>query len=846
VTNTQEPSAPSLEIAHVLFVDIVAYSALHMDRQQKLLHDLQEAVRNTPAFNRAQADDQLIRLPTGDGMALVFFRDPEAPVRCALELTKTLCNHPDIKLRMGIHTGPVYRVADINANRNVAGGGINIAQRVTDCGDTGHILVSSAEADVLGQVSVWCSMLHDLGEVGVKHGVRVHIYNLYSAEAGNPAVPQKISSQRAAASLTAPASKTNKRLVLLVAAVIVVLGSVAARLFYIHNAHALSATDTIVLADFSNKTGEAIFDDTLRQGLAVQLEQSPFLRLISEGRIRQTLRLMGQPPDAPLTPQIARELCQRTGSKAYIAGSIASLGNNYVIGINAMTCAADDSLAHEQVQAAGKEKVLDALGRSATTLREKLGESLSSLKKFDAPLEATTSSLEALQAFSMGIRIQQTKGDPDAVPVLKRAIELDPNFALAYSALGMTYHNLGEHSLSAENLHNAYQLRDRVSEREKYQISAFHYTIATGEPEKAIQSYQSWAQSYPQDMVPRSNLGIIYAQLGQWDKAAAQRQDALRLAPNNAVAYAALAFDYLALNRFDDAKATLDQAQSHKLDSGLLRQVMYSLAFLNADIAGMDQQVAWAAARPGDEDTLLCMQSDTEAYHGRLRRARELSRRAIDSAARAGTIETAALWQVNAALREAEFGNVAAATYNVTAALALSGGRDVALVSALTLARVGDQTGAQSLAGKLEKNYPSNVFLKLYWLPTIKAAMQLNRGDLSGALTLLEPAAAYELGSAGAPLNNLYAAYLRGKAHLQAHNAAAAAVELQKLLDHRGIVQNFPTGALAYLELGRAYSMSGDVRKARSSYQDFLTLWKDADPDIPIFKQAKAEYAKLH
>ena len=551
MTGIQEPSPnPCLEMAHVLFMDIVAYSTLHMDRQQRLLNDLQEAVRNTSTFIRAEADNQLIRLPTGDGMALVFFRDPEAPVRCAMELTKILRNHPDIKLRMGIHGGPVYRVADINANSNVAGGGINIAQRVMDCGDAGHILVSAAEAEVLGQISAWCAMLHDLGEVEVKHGVRIHLYNLYGQEAGSPEVPTKIGAQQAALSPVASNPKKTRLSVALIAGTAALaLTSLGGWLFFAHKAHALGSTDTIVLGDFTNKTGDAVFDDTLRQGLAVQLEQSPFLSLVSDQRIHETLRLMGQPADAKLTPEIARDLCQRAGSKAYLSGSIAILGSQYVLGLKAMNCLTGDTLAEEQERATGKEQVLSAMDKAAPKLRAKLGESQSTVREFNTPLEqATTPSLEALKAYTMGAQMFRGKGEhSSAIPFFQRAITLDHNFAMAYAALGTIYSVLDETSLSMENAKKAYELRESVSERERFYIETHYYDNVTEDIEKSRQVYELWAQTYPRDRTPRNNLGGIYRALGQYDQALSEFRENLRLAPESSLSYFNLIWGYLAL-----------------------------------------------------------------------------------------------------------------------------------------------------------------------------------------------------------------------------------------------------------------------------------------------------------
>jgi tetratricopeptide (TPR) repeat protein len=600
-----------------------------------------------------------------------------------------------------------------------------------------------------------------------------------------------------------------------------------------------------VLADFANTTGDPVFDDALKQALAVDLGQSPFINILSDRKVGETLRLMGRQPSDRITQEIARELCVRTGSKAIILGSISNLGGQYVIGVDAVGCSSGDSLAKEQEEAASKQEVLKTLGKAAASLRGKLGESLASIQKFDVPVEATTASLEALKAFSMGITTFRTKGDAASIPFQKRALELDPNFAAAHAALGVAYMNLGQASLAAASIEKAYALRDKVSEREKYRISSLYYQNVTGELEQASQVYELWAKSYPLDSVPPGNLGDLYSQLGQYEKAVTQAQEALRLEPS-IVGYTNLAADYLALGRLDDARKGIEQAQARNLDGDFLHQEIYYLSFLLNDVAEMTRQVAWAAGKPGTEDLLLSSQSDTEAYYGRLVKARDFSRRAVDAAVRANAKEAAALWQVNAAMREAEFGNSAAAKQDAASALTLAPGRDVKLFAALALARSGETARAKAIVEELEKNYPSQTVLKVYWLPTIKAAMEVNANNSAEALVFLEAAAPYELGQpAQLQLGTLYPAYIRGQAYVAAKNGTAAVVEFQKFLDHRGIVLNFPLGALAHLGLARAYALSGDTGKAKTAYQDFFGLWKDADPDIPILKEAKAEYAKL-
>jgi eukaryotic-like serine/threonine-protein kinase len=611
--------------------------------------------------------------------------------------------------------------------------------------------------------------------------------------------------------------------------------------FYLHRTPKLTDKDTIVLADFDNKANDPIFDDALKQALAVELGQSPFLKVLSDQKVSETLRMMGRTANERITVDVGRELCIRTGSKALLGGTISSLGSHYLIGLNAVACSTGDTLAKEQGEATSKEDVLKTLSQASSSLRIKLGESLPSVQKFNVPIEATTSSLEALKNYSMGIKMFYTKGEAPSVPFLKRAIELDPNFPVAYAALAIAYGNLGQQSLEEEYATKAYELHDRGTELEKLRISALYFA-SRGEMDKAMQTYELWVSSYPRDGTAHNNLGNAYvSSLGQYDKAVAEYQEALRLAPDNVVIYENLGLAYVNLNRLDEAKATFDQAFAHKLDAGVLRLNMYFLAFLRGDAAQMAQQVAWAAGKPGIEDMLMSAQSDTEAYYGRLDKARDFSRRAVDSAVRADYKGTAAGWQVNAALREAELGNTAAARQGVMATLGVFPGRLVKMQAAITLASIGDARRAQALAEELQKNYPTNTMLKLYWLPTINAAIELSRSNSSQALVYLEAPAPYELRQSG----NLYPAYLRGQAYLLAHNGSAAAAEFQKLLDHRGIALNAVTGSLAHLQIGRAYTMAGDTAKAKAAYQDFLTLWKDADPDIPILKQAKAEYAKL-
>jgi len=635
----------------------------------------------------------------------------------------------------------------------------------------------------------------------------------------------------------------------LVPTLVAVLSALAARgYFYFHHTPKLTDKDTIVLADFTNKTGDSVFDDTLRQGLQVQLEQSPFLSLISEDRIRQTLRQMGQPPDARLTPPIAREICQRTESAGVLDGSIASLGSQYVLGIHAVNCRTGGSLAEEQATAVGKEQVLKALGDAAARLRNRLGESLSTVQKLDTPIEqATTPSLEALQAYTLGWKDMLEKGDSvAAVPLFQQAIRLDPNFAMAYQLLGVAYLNLGESTQAAKNVRRAYELRERVSEPEKLAIEAFYSEVVTGDLEKARQAYELWAQTYPRAFVARNQLGNVDLNLGQYDEAVTEFREVLRL-DKDVLAYGNLSCIYLCLNRLKEAGDTIEEAQAKKLDAPFLHQLLYLLAFLQGDVGKMTQQVAWSAGKPGVEDQFLYMEADTAAYSGRLAKAREFSRHAVASAERAGEKETAAGFEADAALREAFFGNSGEARQRASAAFGLSTGRDVQYGAALALAMAGDTVGAQAPADNLAKRFPEDTIVQFNYLPTLHAQLALNHNDSSKAIQALQAAASYELGSEGngAFSFTLHPVYVRGMAFLAGHRGSEAAAEFQKILDHRGVVQNEPIGALAHLQIGRAYASQGDIAKSRAAYNDFLSLWKDADPDIPVLKQAKAEYAKL-
>ena len=605
---------------------------------------------------------------------------------------------------------------------------------------------------------------------------------------------------------------------------------------------------SIVLADFSNSTGDPIFEDTLRQGLASQLEQSPFFDIVSEERIAQTLGLMGQPRDTRLTPAIASEICRRNGDSAWVDGSIANLEGEYVLGLRAMNCQNSQTLAQAQVTAKNKKEVLRALGGAATQLRAKLGESFASMQKFDTPLDqATTPSLEALQAYSLGRKAMWKTEDANAVLLYRRAIQLDPGFALAYSALGMAYVNLGQTVLAAENSKKAYELRAQVSDREKFYIESHYLQNVSGNLEKARDVYELWAQTYPNDLVPRDNLGGIYFELGLCDRSLANDLEGFRVDPENASGYADRAEDYICLNRLEDAQTTVEQALGKNLDNPRLRTTTYVLAFLRNDEATMAEQVRWGAGKAGVEEVLLALEAETAAWKGDLGKARTFSRQAASLALSEGQSETAALYEVFSALRESQFGDPAATRRHVEAALKLSRGRDVQAVAALALAFAGETARSENLARSVDKNFPEDTVVQSNYLPTINAQLELNGKNFQKAVLDLQATAPYEFGNLdGAITTALYPIYVRGQAYLAAHDGQQAAREFQKILDRSGVAQNRLIGTLSQLGLARAYRLQGDAAKARTTYGDFLRLWKDADPDLPILKQAKSEYGKLN
>ncbi len=654
----------------------------------------------------------------------------------------------------------------------------------------------------------------------------------------------------ASVKLTTKSTRIRRAMMSFVAILIVVL-AVGGWLFFSRKAPALTDKDAIVLADFTNSTGDPVFDGTLRRGLAVQLEQSPFLSLVPEDRVQQALRMMNQPADAHLTSQLAREVCQRTASAAVLQGSIAALGNQYVLGLRAENCRTGKVLDDELLQAAKKEDVLNALSKMARTFRTRVGESLSTIQQHDVPLEeASTSSLQALQSYSMGWQRNASAGADAGLPFFKRAVEIDPKFAMGYAALGLYYGTTGESDLAAENIRKAYELRDRVSDKEKFFITAYYDGRATGNQEKAQQTCDQWAQVYPREWTPHTFLsGFIYPVLGRYEKAAEEGRKAIELAPDTYTGYFLLGYDFVYLDRRAEAEDVLRRASERKMEAPFLSLLRFDLDFLKGDSAGMQREVAAAQDKPGAEDWISDRQAFALAYTGHLQEARRWSQRASDLARQAGHRERAALFGTRAALWQAFFGNAALARRTAKDALELAKNREVKYGAALVLAMSGDASQAQFLANDLERDFPEDTSVRYNYLPAVYATLALDHGDPSKAIKLLQVAIPYELSSPRsatfAYFGALYPVYVRGQAYLAARQGAEAAREFQKIVDHRGIVIGDAFGVLARLGMARAYAMQGDTANARKNYQDFLTLWKDADSEIPILKKAKLESAKL-
>jgi eukaryotic-like serine/threonine-protein kinase len=629
------------------------------------------------------------------------------------------------------------------------------------------------------------------------------------------------------------------------------LALAAGSYYYFHRVPKLTGKDTIVLAEFENKTGDPVFDGMLRRGLAVQLEQSPFLSLVSEERIQRTLHLMGRPDDTPLNPETARELCERAGSAAVLDGSIASIGSQYVLALRARNCRSGEILDQEQVQATGKEEVLNALTQIATRFRTRVGESLATVAKHDTPLaEATTSSLEALKTYTAGVKTFFSSGAAAALPLFRHAVEIDPEFAMAHAFLGRAYADLDESDLAAQSVRRAWQLRERASDPEKFFVTSLYHTLVTGNVEEAQQICEAWEQTYPRDESAHAALaGRISKARGEYERALAEGRKAIELDGDFAIEYYTVAVNNAYLGRFREADDALRLAAARGLEIDEFVMLAYELAFLRGDQAGMEREAARARARSRGDTWISSREASALAYSGRLEKARDISSRAIAHAEATAQRERAGLWEAGAAVREAFFGNALGARQRAAAALKLSKDREVEYGAAFSFALSGDSARAQELANDLERRFPEDSSVRFSYLPVLRARLALNGGDASNALALLQAAIPYELGVQSSSIDGLFGAlypiYMRGEAYLAAGQGAKAAAEFQRILDHRGIVSIDPVGALARLQLGRAWTLAGDQSKAKSAYEDFLTLWKDADPDIPALKKAKAEYAKL-
>ena len=662
----------------------------------------------------------------------------------------------------------------------------------------------------------------------------------------------------AAAAVPAPPSR-RKPLTLIVAALFIA-ALIAGGLYYRSRiAKRLTELDTIVLADFDNTTGDPVFDDTLKTALSVSLRQSPFLSALSDSQVNSTLQLMARPAGTKLTADVTREVCQRTNSKAYIAGSIAHLGGEYVIGLKAVGCRNGDVLAQDQVIAPDKEQVLSELGQAASKLRTELGESLATVEKFDVPLAgATTSSLEALKAYSLGRKVFNESGSTAALPYDERAVQLDPNFALGQMSVGADYWTLGEIGRASEYFTKAFQLREHTSEREKLIIAANYFRNVTGELGRAVQIYQESIDTYPRGFEAYVNLGLAYHELGQHEKAVEITQQLLKLNQQVSSAYVNLANYLLALQRFDEARAVIRDAQARKMDDAVFHNALYGLAFLSGDRAGMSEQQRWFAQQAEYENYGLALASDTAAYEGKTAEAGKLNERAVASALRADYKENAAVYMANAAIRQAAFGDVQQAKQSAARALEIAPASSGATAeAALALAMAGDTEQAQVLVNGLDERYSLDTQMQALWLPAIRAQIALHNNDSGGSLSLLQAELPVEFGNINF-INNLsclYPTYVRGQAYLADGQGSQAATEFHKILDHSGMVWNCWTGALARLGLARANALQArnatgpdaDVARTRAlaAYKDFLSLWKDADPDTPIYKEAKAEYARL-
>jgi serine/threonine protein kinase/tetratricopeptide (TPR) repeat protein len=651
--------------------------------------------------------------------------------------------------------------------------------------------------------------------------------------------PETVARQTSSAEYIVTEIKRHKKSVIVIAALATVAVAASIVFFNSRGTRPVTEKDTILLTDFVNTTGDPVFDGTLKQALAVQLGQTPFLNIFSEDRVRGALKFMGRSPDERVTRDMGRDICQRQGLKAMLVGSIASLGNHYVITLEAMNAQTGDAIGREQAEAENKEQVLRALGQAAMKLRETLGESLQSIQEFDAPIEqGTTSSLEAFKAFSLGVD-QQLKGKYlEAIPFLKRATDLDPNFALAYGRMASMYYNTGQYELTAEASQKAFELIVRVSERERLYISAGYYDNVTGELEKYLETLELWKHTYPRDASPHNNLAVKYVELGRFEKAVEAAREAIRLNPGSASGYSLSAAAFVGLNRLDEAKEIIGQAQAQKLETTPMRRLLYRIAFVQGDAATMQQQIEWLKGRP-DDYLAQGWQSETAAFAGQLRRAQELSNHAFELAERRDPKEVAAQIAVGGATRDAIFGDCTQVKEQTAKALGISQRPPTMANAGNALANCGEFSQAQAIVAELTRRFPKDTVLNKILLPLVQARIELQKGNAAQAIQLLETTRPFE----GYALFQI--AYLRGQAYLNQQKGAEAATEFQKILDHRGSQPTSPLYPLAQLGLARAAALSGDTAKARKAYQDFFALWKDADPDLPLLQESRREYEKL-
>jgi serine/threonine protein kinase/Flp pilus assembly protein TadD len=669
-----------------------------------------------------------------------------------------------------------------------------------------------------------------------------------SAAAASPVAPSasSVSSTTPHASeIAPPKSSSTSRILVLVAAIVLV--AAGATYFYLHTTHAAKLTDkdTVVLSDFTNTTGDPVFDGTLRQGLSSQLEQSPFLNLLSDQKIAQALTLMAQPKDVRLTRELARQVCQRTGSAATIEGSISSLGSQYVVGIDAVNCHTGDRLAQQQVTAASKEQVLKSLSDAASQMRGKLGESLSTVQKYDVPAEnVTTASLEALQAYSLAYKTMIVHGNfAAAIPLFVRTTQLDPNFAMAWARLGTNYFNTGEDHKAVEALTKAYQLRDRISEREKLYIDSHYADFVSGNLEAARTTYETWARTYPNDEGPSTNLSVIYSQIGDLPKTLASIREGMKQVADG-VNYANLVHAFVIQNQFDEAKATIQEAESRNVEAPYMYLDAYTVALIEKNQAGMETALSKLSKIAGYEDQSLGIQSATAAYSGKMKASVDLARRSTDAARHSDARDRAAYSQAALALRLQSAGESAEAARAAREAIATSDDRSSRGVALVALGLGGQAAEFNRLAQEISKKYPEDTGIQSIYLPTGRAALSLFEKHPDVAIKTLAPVEQYDF-SGPSPGHNLYAPYIRGLAYLQAKQPAQAQTQFQKVLDHPGLAGGSIVIPLSQLGLARAALLANDTAKARTAYQDFFALWKDADPDVPILIQAKSEYAKL-